>query len=114
MAARQFTVFLAQLWRGALDGLAGGAGIPGAANDGPPARPPVSGVIVPFPRRYPARLSRPGTGLGGVLTKPRSRCRHMVAALWNLPRTRGAFIVQQLVAIAVAVSLGALFDRIWR
>lgn len=110
MAARQFKVFLAQLWRGAF----GGDDIPDATNDGPSDRPRAAGVIVPFPGRRPARLSRPGSGPAAVLAEPPGRCRHVVAALWNLPRTRGAFIVQQLVAIAVAVSLGALFDRIWR
>jgi hypothetical protein len=63
--------------------------------------------VIPFPgaarvTRPPARSSRPVW----------DRARRNVEMIWSHPKTQGAFVVQRLVAITLAVTLASLFERI--
>ncbi|MAY68432.1 MAG: hypothetical protein CMM77_15065 [Rhodospirillaceae bacterium] len=64
-------------------------------DDGAPPPPPP-------PPPPPAKASRRTWG----------RVRKNAEMIWSHPRTQGAFVVQRLVAITLAVTLASLFERI--
>lgn len=65
--------------------------------------------IIPFPGADGEGVPPPAA------TAPRptwGRVRKNAEMIWSHPRTQGAFVVQRLVAITLAVTLASLFERI--
>ena len=67
--------------------------------------------VIPFPRiagHRPVAVSNCRTQADNG--QPSNRFIRGMEMLWNHPRTYGAFVVQRLVSIWLAVTIGSLFD----